>query len=101
MDWQQLFVVIIVSASALQGLWLLLGNGLRRRVATRLARLPLPATWVGRLNRVTARGQGCACDGCAGAVDSTRPRAASVGAPIRIVRRGLGPPEQSSPTRLH
>lgn len=73
---QNLAVAAIVGACALRATWVLLPAALRRGLASRALRLPLPAWLTGPLRRAAQPAGGCGCDGC----DRAEPKAPAGGA---------------------
>ena len=86
MTLQGLAVAVIVPLCTLAAIWQLMGARARRRVAARLATVPLPAAWARRLAGAAAAASACGCDGC------DRRAGGSAGAPaeptvVRVQRR--------------
>jgi hypothetical protein len=82
---QNLLVVCVVSACFVYAVNQLLPLAVRQALARALLRLPLPAFWVRRLEKVTRAKGGCGCDGC----DRSPSRAALPGAAQKTVERVL------------
>jgi hypothetical protein len=64
MGLQTLVVALVVAGSFVYAAWSLMPQALRRRLAARLLRLPVPARWLAPLQRVAQATGGCDCSGC-------------------------------------
>lgn len=78
---QALIVTLLVLACTAYAAWSLMPALLRRKLATQLMRLPLPAPLTRRMSRGLANSGGCACNGC----DAARPPVAA--APVHFQRQ--------------
>lgn len=85
---QNFVVFMVVLGSSLYAAGTLIPSALRRAVATRLLRLPLPIWLRSTLQRANASGGGCnGCGGCdTAAVPKPSARAVPTEAPTQVVR---------------
>jgi hypothetical protein len=84
MLFQTSIVALLVLGCALYATWTLMPAAVRRVLAQRMLRMPLPGPVATRLRRHAQAAGGCACDGCDHAPP---PRDASQPQPIRLHRR--------------
>jgi hypothetical protein len=61
---QDLLVGVIVLACTVYAMWALIPAVMRRSLAGRFARWPLPVPLVRRFQKVADAGSGCGCNGC-------------------------------------
>lgn len=81
MGLQTLAVALVVAGSFVYVAWSLMPQALRRRLAIRLLRLPVPARWLAPLQRTAQATGGCDCSGC----DRTPGQGGRVPSPTRPV----------------
>jgi hypothetical protein len=61
---QGFLVALIVAGCCIYAAWTLMPTTLRRSVARRLQKVPLPALLARKVTRAANASTGCGCDGC-------------------------------------